>query len=53
MPGPKAVVIVEALQAQKTVREIVQELGVPSKTVCGIKDQLKTRGTTERNRGSD
>jgi hypothetical protein len=44
---------VKALKAQKTVMEIVQELGAPSKTVCGIKDQLKTRGTTERRRGSD
>ncbi len=44
MPSPKAAVIVKALQPQNTVREIAQELGVPSKTICRIKDQLKIRG---------
>ncbi len=53
MPSPKTAVIVKVLQAQKTVRVIVMELGVPSKTVFRIKDKLITRGTTERRRGSD
>jgi hypothetical protein len=52
MPSPKTAVIEKAIQAQKTVREIVHELGVPSKTVCGINEQLKARGTTERTSGS-
>jgi hypothetical protein len=53
MLNPKTAVIVKALQTQKIVKEIVQKLRVPSKTVCGIKDQLKTRRTTERKNGSD
>lgn len=52
MPNPKTEDIVKALQAQKTVKDIVEELGVPCRTVYRIKDRLKTRGTTKRKTGS-